>query len=379
MMARASRKTSLDDFGRDDAFPEGLEQLVAAFDARGDAHAFGRLFFSEFCVRLLINRLKIEADLKRWPEILDVPVKRPLVITGLPRSGTTFLHRMLSEDPNGRTMLFWESLEPSPPPTPENYATDRRIARAKKSMGLLYALSPRLATAHEFDAESPEEDNNLFAHRFVAGILGFMFDVPDYVRWLERQDLEPGYRYMKRQLQLLSWKHRAAYWVLKAPAHLFGLDALLAAFPDANIVVTHRDPRQVIPSLCSLAAGFRGMLTDRLDLRRLGAEFVEAMAVGPERAIAVRATADPARFFDVDYRAMTADPVGTARAVCERFGYDFTPEYASRVRRWLARNPQHKHGVHRYTLEDFGLDGRDVDERFAVYRAWLGEMRAGAV
>lgn len=370
LLRDARRRARLDDFG-DGRFRAGLDALVGAFEARDGAHAFGRIFFREYCVRLLVNRLKIEDDLKRHPEILGVPVPRPLIITGLPRSGTTFLHRLMSEDPAGRTMLFWEALEPSPAPTREAYRTDPRIARARRSMALLYRLSPRLATAHEFEAESPEEDNNLFAHGFAAGILGFMFDVPDYVRWLDRQNLEPGYRSMKRQLQLLSWKYRGDYWVLKAPAHLFGLDALLAVFPDANLVVTHRDPRQVIPSICSLAAGFRGILTDRLDLRRLGDEFVQAMAAGPGRALAARATADPARFHDVAYSRLTADPIGTVRDACRHFGYDFTPEYEARARRWLAQNPQHKHGVHRYRLDDFGLDAATVDRHFAAYRDWL--------
>ena len=140
-----------------------------------------------------------------------------------------------------------------------------------------------------------------------------MFDVPDYVRWIERQPLVPNYLYQKQQLQLLSWKMRGDYWVVKSPAHLFGLEAILAVFPDASIVVTHRDPLEVIPSVSSLAAGFRGILTDRLDLRRLGAEMAEAMAVGPRRAIADRATADPSRFFDVSYARLVADPIATLR------------------------------------------------------------------
>lgn len=378
MLATASKRTGLSDFG-DGRFREGLKVLVDSFETQDNSHTFGRIFFREFLVGLLANRLKIQDDLNRHPEILDVPVPRPLIIAGLPRSGTTFLHRLLSEDPAGRTMLFWESLEPSPPPTLETYRTDPRIARAHKSMELLYSLSPRLATAHEFAAESPEEDNNLFAHGFAAGILGFMFDVPDYVRWLEVQDLEPGYHYMKKQLQLLSFKYRADHWILKAPAHLYGIDSLLAVFPDASVVVTHRDPLQVIPSICSLAAGFRGILTDRLDLRRLGAEYAEAMAVGPNRMIDSRETADPARFFDVSYKQLTGDPVGTVRAVCERFGYDFTPEFESRTRKWLSDNPQHKHGFHRYQLDDFGLDAETVNRHFAKYREWVEGRLAIAV
>ena len=183
MMAEARRRTRLNDFG-DDGFREGLRVLVNAFEAIDTAHAFGRLFFREYCTLRLVNRLKIQAELTRHPEILDVPIRRPLFITGLPRSGTTFLHRLMSEDPAGRTLLTWEAMEPAPSPDPATYRTDPRIASARKSIELLQRLSPRLSTAHEMAAESPEEDNDLYAHGFKAGIIGFLFDVPDYTRWL---------------------------------------------------------------------------------------------------------------------------------------------------------------------------------------------------
>ncbi len=376
MMAEARRRTGLKDFG-DDRFREGLRVLVDAFEAIDNANAFGRLFFREYCTRRLVNRLKIQGSLTRHPEILDVPIRRPLFITGLPRSGTTFLHRLMSEDPAGRTMLLWESMEPAPAPDPATYRTDPRIARACKAIGFLERLAPRLAVAHEMSAETPEEDNDLYAHGFMAGILGFLFDVPDYTRWLNdrpESELVENYRYAKTQLQLLSWKVQADYWVLKSPAHQFSVDALLTVFPDASIVVTHRDPLQVIPSLCSLAAGFRGISTNRLDLRRLGNNITEALAiVGPERVIATRSRCDPSRFFDVQYPQLTADPIGTVRSVCDYFGYDFNPTYESRARAWLAANPQHKHGVHRYNLADFGLDAEIVNRHFAHYLEWQAE------
>ncbi len=374
----AQRRTGLSDFGGDRPL-SGLRALVDSFESIDSAHAFGRHFFREYCTGLLANRLKIEHELTRHPEILDVPVPRPLIITGLPRSGTTFLHRLMSQDPAGRTMLTWETMDPVPPPEPSTYHTDPRIARVRKDLGFVERLSPGILKAHEFAAEIPEEDNPLFAHGFHAGIFGFMFDVPDYVRWLNDQDLTEGYREHKQQLQLLSWKLRADYWVLKAPAHLFGLDALLAVYPDACVIQTHRDPLQVIPSVCSLATGFRGLLTDDLDLHRLGAEFAEALAKGPDRAIAVRAKADPSRFFDVPYQSLIADPIGTVRAACAHFGYDFSPEYEARAVAWRAANPQHKHGVHRYRLDDFGLDAATVNRHFAAYRDWIAENLPQAV
>jgi hypothetical protein len=374
MMAEARRRTRLADFG-DGRFREGLRVLVEGFDRQDTAHAFGRLFFREYCTHLLVGRLKIQEELSRHPEIFDVPVPRPLIITGLPRSGTTLLHRLMSEDPAGRTLRFWEAMEPAPPPTRETSATDPRIRQAREQIALLHRLSPGLTIAHEFEAESPEEDNELVARAFNAGILGFMFDVPDYIRWLRDQDYVWSYRYARQQLQLLSWKDPGDYWVLKSPAHQFALDALLTVYPDACVVITHRDPLRVIPSLCSLQAAMRGILTDRLDLHTLGAECVEALAVGPERAIAARSQADPARFFDVAYDRLVAAPVETVREVCRYFGYHFGVEYESRARRWLAENPQHKHGVHRYRLDDFGLDAATVERFFGGYRQWLAAER----
>ncbi|MBX6313202.1 MAG: sulfotransferase [Isosphaeraceae bacterium] len=369
LMAEAQRRAGLSDWG-DDSFREGLEVLATSFEEQGHTHTFGRLFFREYCLRMLVNRLKIQDDLKRYPEILEVPIRRPVIITGFPRSGTTLLHRLLAEAPFARSLLFWEALEPSPPPTAETRRTDPRIARARRTLKTLYALSPRLAAAHLYEAESPEECNNLFAHAFRASINAFLFDVPRYFDWLGEQEWIGPYQYMRRQLQLLSWRCPGDHWVLKAPGHIFVIDVLLTIFPDASIIQTHRDPLQMIPSLCSLASAFRGITAERVDLRRLGAELTEVMAVGIERAMKVRASADPARFFDVSYPALVADPIGTVRTLCAHFGYPCDATFETRMRRWLAENPQHKHGVHRYSLEQFGLDPDALNRRFAAYHAW---------
>ncbi len=372
MLASAQRRTGLDDWG-DPQFLEGLRVLVRAFEERANSHTLGRIFFREYLTTHLVNRLKIQEDLKRHPEILDVPITRPLFVTGMPRSGTTLLQRLLSEDPNGRTLLTWECLEPSPPPRTETYRTDPRINKTRKTLEGLHRLAPRMASVHFFGAEEPEECNDLFANGFVAAIYGFMFDVPLYVEWLDLQELVDPYRYLRRQLQLLSWKCRGDHWILKAPAHQFALDALLTVFPDANIVVTHRNPLEFLPSICSLAASMRGISCERLDMSLLGSELNEALAVGPERTIATRQRSDPKRFFDVPYPRLKADPVGTAKSVCQHFGYECGDEYENRMRAWLANNPQHKHGVHRYSLEQFGLDAERVNRRFSVYLDWMAE------
>jgi len=376
LLARAERKAGLSDWGAP-WFREGLEELVRSFERQDLATTFGRIFFREYCVNLLVNRLRIQDELNQHPEILETPIPRPLIITGLPRSGTTFLHRLICEDPKGRPLYFWETFEPVPSPRYETRLTDPRIARARKAVDLLNQLAPRVKAAHLFDADSPEECNNLFAHGFIAGINGFLFDVPQYVEWMNEQDLVEPYRYFREQLQLLSWKWPGTPWLLKAPAHLFGLDALLTVFPDACIVHLHRDPLSVLPSLCSLSAAIRGITSDQVDLRRLGEEFTEAMVRGTDRAMNVRETADPARFFDVSYKALLADPIGTVRSIRSHFDMGDSAEIEARLQRWLAENPQHKHGVHRYSLDQFGLTPASVNERFSRYRDWVAQRGMG--
>jgi hypothetical protein len=170
---------------------------------------------------------------------------------------------------------------------------------------------------------------------------------------------------------LVSWKYRADHWVLKAPAHVSWLEELLDAFPDASVIVTHRDPLQVVPSWCSLMPGLRRIVSERLELHRLGAGCAEELPWRSGRMIAARTALDPARFLDVSYERMVADPISTIREACRHFGDDFTPEYDTRARRYIAENPRHKHGVHRYRLVDFGLDEATVNHQFADYRHWL--------
>jgi hypothetical protein len=371
-LAAAERRTGLSDWGADD-FREGLRILVESFDRQDSAHTFGRFFFREFCIRLLVNRLRIQDDLKRHPEIGAVPIARPLFITGLPRSGTTLLHRLLAQDPAARPLLFWESLEPSPPPRAATARTDPRIVRARRAIRDLEALAPRLRAAHLYEAEAPEECNPLFAHKFAAAMLAYMFDAPGYIDWLRRLDRVANYRYLRDQLRLLSWRRPGGHWVLKAPAHLFSLEAILTVFPNACLVLTHRDPLEAIPSACSLAAAYREITSDRVDRNRLGGEVAEVLAAGVDWALDARAAADPARFFDVSYPALLTDPIGVARAVHGHFGYGDDPAFVDRMHHWLAENPQGKQGVHRYSLAQFGLEPADIARRFAGYRAWMAE------
>ena len=367
ILTAALRKTGLSDWG-DESFRVPLRILLESFEREAELNFVGRYLLRQHCIRLLVNRLRIQDDLKRHPEILQVPIRRPLFIIGLPRTGTTLLHNLLSQDPSSRWLLLWELGSPSPPPDHQTRETDPRIKEAEKLVRIYNSLAPNFSTAHYLNPNGPEECNSLFEHEFVSVLFEFRANVTSYVKWLEAQDMVAPYRYYRQQLQLLTWRCPGDHWVLKAPAHLFSLDALMTVFPDACIIQTHRDPLKVLPSICSLSAMVRGIYSDQVDLKLVGDHWNNRLANGLERAMQVRESADPTRFYDVNYNALVQDPISTVRQIYEYFGYDFAPRMEENINRWITQNPQHKHGIHRYSLKQFGLDPMVVNHRFARYR-----------
>ena len=367
LLAAARRATRLDDFGDDDFLPN-LRALVSSYEEEGELNVLGRIGVRQDLVRSLSNRLRIQADLTRHPEILDVPIQRPLFVVGLPRTGTTMLLGLLSCDPRARVPLLWQLLSPSPPPVAGD-VSDARIAAARKTLDLYFGLLPEMRAIHPQDAMWPDECTFLLQNSFVSLDASARVSLRSYVHYLFVHDMRPEYRYYREQLQLLQWKSRGDHWVLKTPVHLLALDALLAELPDAAIVQTHRNPREVIPSLCSLTALIRRIFTDRPGLHRVGEDILSWWGDLLERGLAVRARSDERRFFDLDYRALMNDPIGEVRRVYSYFDYEFLSAFEERMRTWLAEHPQGKHGVHRYRLEEFGLTREAVDARFANYSA----------
>ena len=365
LLSAAQHHAQLSDWGNED-FRVGLQILLKSLEREANLNFMGRLILRKYLLQLLVNRLKIQNTFKRHPEILQVPIRQPLFITGLPRTGTTFLHRLLAQDPNCRWLRLWELLNPCPPPDKHTAETDARIEKASKFIQRQQTLAPALTTAHALDAQAPEEGNQLYEHSFASMMFEFRLNIPSYGSWLKSQDMVAQYQYCRQQLQLLGW-HWSGRWVLKEPVHLFHLDALLEVFPDACIVQTHRDPLTVIPSMCSLVAIVRNLFTNDPDLEELGEYWLNRLANGIERAMEVRTQMNSNYFYDVSYRSLIQDPIGTARQIYNYFGYDWSTEVETNMKQWLAKNPQHKHGVHRYSLEQFGLDETMVSQRFASY------------
>jgi hypothetical protein len=366
LLTAASSKTGLSDWG-DESFRLPLQILLESLEEDAELNLFGRYFMRKLCIQLLINRLRIKEDIKRHPDILQVPIARPLFILGMPRSGTTLLHNLLAQDLASRWLHLWELASPSPPPEYRNRNSDPRIQKVEKLVQRYNTLAPQLATAHNLNPQGPEECNPLFEHEFASLIFELRANVKRYTEWMESYDMVRAYQFYRQQLQLLAWHYPGNYWVLKAPAHIFYLDALIKVFPDACIVQTHRDPLKVLPSICSLTAIVRGIYSDRIESKALGNYWSDRIAQALEKEMQVRDFEASSRFYDVDYHNLVQDPIGTVRQIYEYFGYDFHPQMAENIKTWLVQNPQHKHGVHRYSLEQFGLDPERVNAQFEKY------------
>jgi len=368
LLTAAQRQTGLYDWG-DESFRIPLRILLESLEEEAKFNLVGRYMFRQETIKMLINRLRIQDELKRHPAILQEQIHQPLFIVGLPRTGTTLLHNLLAQDPSSRALLTWEMLFPWPPPKRHTRETDPRIAKAERRLRQLLYLAPNFNTIHPIDAKAPNECMFLLRYSFLCrGVFELVAPVKRYVEWLDKQDMVPSYCYYHQLLQFLQWRCPGDHWVLKTPVHMFSLDALLTVFPDACIVQTHRDPLKVVPSCCSLFATFKGMYSDHVDLKRLGQECTDRLVDMVERGSKIRNSANPNQLYDIDYKDLLKDPISIIRRIYAYFGYKYNIHIEEQMRRWLSESPQHKHGIHRYSLEQFYLDPAVINNRFAMYR-----------
>ena len=357
--ARASEK--LEDFGGDDFLP-GLRALCRTYDAPTWSEK-GRTRNRRRLVNLLATRLKLEAAFASHPEVLARPVKQPVFLTGLPRSGTSALFSLLGADPAARPLRLWETQCPDPialapgTPDPRRAAIEAYYAQGREKR-------PEFTKIHFTSADTPEECVLLHAYALHGVQMGVEILVEPYASWYQAAagDLRALYAYQKRLMQLLDWQRPGERWLLKAPAHLWGLGALIATFPDAAIVWNHRDPVACIASACSMTQAL--MATLAFDPQQLGPAVMEFYARSLDRGLAVRDKADPARFFDVPYAEFTSDPLACAERLYAHFDLPLPPASRSALRAFAAANPEGKHGSHEYDLAQYGLDEDRVRARF---------------
>jgi hypothetical protein len=363
-LARTS--AGLEDLGAD-TYREGLDVLVASYEKDADLNDMGRAMAQGTIVSTLVNRLQIEDWYRRYPEIDDQQIVAPLFVLGLPRTGSTALGALLSEDPAVRVARMWEAGNPCPPPETATELTDPRIAVARQRIEGQDSVLPALKSMVPLSATAPSECLTLLAYDFRSSNFEAMAKIPSYSEWLIDCDIEPAYRYHQRVLKLLQWRCPPTNWRLRTPAHLYAIEALDRVYPDARFVMTHRDVASVIPSVADLQFTLSKMFTDHPDPEYFGTHCAERWETALHRGIAFRDAGREARFYDIGFRDMQADPIASIRGLYEWLGEEYTAAAEANMVKWRADNPRGAHGAHTYTPEDFGLSADGLHAQFQFY------------
>ena len=371
LLDAARRDTGLEDFGAA-SFRDGLDILVESLEREAHLSDVGRMAYTGQITGYLQERLRIEDWYRRYPEIGAQVLEAPIFVTGLPRTGTTALSNLLAADPASRSLRFWESQHPTPPPEAATYHDDPRIAEADAILSGMKQAAPELASMHDDSGWSPTENQDLLGQHFRTLHFEGQGAIPSYVRrWLDC-DMAPAYRHHRRVLQLLQWRCPPTRWNLKSPPDVCHLDAMTTEYPDVRIIWTHRDPAKVLPSVCKLIAVIRALCSEHVDLHALGRAELALWSEAMRRGLAFRQRVGESAFADVFMDDLVAYPIETVAGVYDHLGLPFTAQAEAAMRAWLAANPQHKHGVPRYTLEEFGLSLDEVRGSFREYTQHFG-------
>lgn len=359
--------------GQDDnesaMFDRNLDVLADSLNREGNLSPGGAAQTHGECVAALTNRLESLRWTREHPEILQERIERPILLTGLPRSGTTFFQQLFNRDPALRAPLVWETTAPCPPPAAVPESVPSRVAAAHAETQAIREQIKEFDSIHLRDPEGPEECHNFLAQSFAAiGFHNYM-NVPSYAAYLFAElDLEAAYRVHRRQLQLLQWRAPARRWVVKYPNHLIAMGEIMRVYPDASFVMTHRDPVQTLASLCRLTDTFRAARMVRVNHDEVGPQMLDFVSRHLDRLMRfIDEPANRSHVVNVDYYRLIADPATELETVYTALGMTMPDAVRQDVRAWHASNPKGKRGENRYALADFGLDEDAVAERFGDY------------
>jgi len=374
LLGESFRLTGLEDFG-DTSFLTPLDILLRSFEEDAELNLIGRITVHSEILRILCNLLYMQRDRLAFPGIQQEEIRQPIFITGLPRSGTTFLHALLAQDPACRAPQVWEVMRPSPPPETATYRSDPRIDLTRRELSWIDVLMPGFEKCHTIEARLPQECISMTDHSFLSYVFESMYFVSSYRSWHDRQDKRPAYDCHRRFLQHLQWRCPGTHWVLKAPSHLMALPSLFEVYPDAQVVVTHRDPLKILPSCASFARVLRAPFTTRpIDLGVLGAEVSRRWSDSAKTLTQLHSGDKElrSRFFDVGYPDLIRDPMSVVYRIYAHFDRELSGEAERAMRTFVEQNPKDKNGTHRYSLEEFGLDPETEIRNFADYTKFFG-------
>jgi hypothetical protein len=372
LMRHARRQTGLTDFG-DASFEEPLEILLQDYDRSANLSLFGRIAARWDILRYLTNLLLLKEEESQFPAILKQQIDRPIFITGLPRSGTSFLHRLLAEDPGNLVARHWETIYPCPHrgASEADFANSAHIV--DRQLSTFARLAPEIRSLHPMTADSPQECTEITGHVFRSLRFETTHDVPSYHRWLDDSAHLPAYEFHKRFLQHLQHRKGAGRWILKCPDHAFVLRQIRQVYPDACFVFMHRDPLKVLPSVARLTEVLRRPFTRRVDRIQIGQQVRESWARGA--ALLVEANTSAAgsgdRVLNLQFRHFVSDPLAAVAAVYRHFGMPPHEAVASRLRGIIATRRNGGYGRNEYRLEDYGLDAKTERQRFREYMTYF--------
>ncbi|MEJ6535865.1 MAG: sulfotransferase [Mycobacterium sp.] len=365
LMSTASERTGLSHWG-DPGFRERLTVLCEALRTEADLSVTGVAIVFEQLVGNLVNRLRLEALIAEHPEIESMVIDRPIIIGGLPRSGTTHLHNLIAADPAIRSLPYWESLEPFP--APGEIDDHGRRDRCATGLELLDATMPEFKRMHEMTVDHAHEEIQLLANDISGMLFETTYQVPTFAAHYRSHDQLPSYLYLKRSLQALQWLRGGTRWVLKSPQHLEQFPALFTVFPDATFVVTHRDPVEVTRSMVTMVAYGTRMACDHPDPFVIGRYWMNRAADLLNGCLRDRDVLPAEQSIDVRFTDFMADEQGTLTAIYDRAGQPFGADVHAAMARFTTAHPRGRHGEVIYDLAQVGLDPDDVAQRLRGYR-----------
>src|SRR6201995_413291 len=355
--ASAVKACGLDDFGvDDDNYREGLGVLLDSFRRDADLTEFGSKMQRFFVRNALVARLVSEAAFKQYPQHVDVPIERPIFVTGLVRTGTTLIHRLLTADPRHQGLELWLAEFPQPRPPRETWPQNPVFAELDARFKKAHEENPDYTGLHYMTADDVEECWQLLRQSLHSVSYETLAHIPTYSGWLSEQDWTLSYRRHRKNLQLIGLNDAEKRWVLKNPSHLFALDALMATYPDALVIQTHRPVETIMASMCSLAQHTADGWSTTFAGAQIGADSMETWSRGLERFNTARAKYDPGQFYDVEYKNLIADPIGTVTDIYRHFDIPLTDDARKAMEdihaesQTGARAPKHT-----YSLADYGL------------------------
>ena len=368
ILDHAKSETGLSDLG-EPLFLEGLNRLIDSINNEANLNEIGIQAQPIRIQGLLSNRLRFEEDLKKFPEIQEQEIIAPIVIVGLPRTGSTMTHRLLASDPNHTAMLWWEGRYPALLPGEKRGDVEARMKLGKAEVDAVVAASPEALDIHPWDYKGADEEILLLEHNFLSTVPESFMALPSYSEWIEEQDHTLAYEDLKKFIQYLQWQNpgrEKKRWVLKSPHHLGFINKMISVFPDAKIIQTHRDPVKTVPSFCSMCANLFEPLTTNFDKVFIGKHWSNKLTRALNHCMNI-SEKHPDNFLDLEFLNMIKDPIDEMKKIYEFIGEPFGEKTEVAMEAWREEN-KHEMGAHKYSLEEYDLTESQINDNFAKYQ-----------